>query len=101
MPPLSPPPPRPLLRAGGRGLLGLGLPGLLRAESGSRLKARAKAVIFLHQFGGPSHHDTFDMKPAAPDVIRGEFKPITTSVPGLHICERLPRTAGVMDRVTL
>jgi hypothetical protein len=101
MTPLSSPSRRDLLRVGGLGLLGFGLPGLLRAESGSRLKARAKAVIFLHQFGGPSHHDTFDMKPAAPDAIRGEFKPIATKVPGLQVCERLPRTANVMDKVTL
>jgi hypothetical protein len=86
---------------GGLGLLGLGLPGLLRAAEHGRRKARARAVIFLHQFGGPSHHDTVDMKPAAPDAVRGEFKPIVTSVTGLQICERLPRLARVMDKVTL
>jgi hypothetical protein len=74
---------------------------LLRAESHSSHKARAKSVIFLHQLGGPSHHDTFDMKPAAPDNIRGEFKPIATRVPGLQVCERLPRVAQIMDKVTL
>jgi hypothetical protein len=93
---------RHLLKVGGLGLLGLHLPGLLRAaERGGNRKARAKAVIFLHQFGGPSCHDTFDMKPAAPDAVRGEFKPIASSLPGLSVCERLPRTARVMDKVTL
>ncbi len=58
-------------------------------------------MIFLHQWGGPSHHDTFDMKPAAPAEIRGELKPIATRVPGVQVCERLPRMAGLMDKVTL
>ena len=89
---------RHLLTVGGLGFLGLGLPSLLRAE---KPKARAKAVIFLHQFGGPSHIDTFDMKPAAPDSIRGELKPIATKVPGIQVCNLLPRMAKVMDKVTL
>src|SRR5262245_24134177 len=89
---------RRLLSVGAIGLLGLGLPGLLRAGGG---KARAKSCIFLHQYGGPSHHDTFDMKSTAPDNIRGEFQSIPSRVPGLVVCERLPRVAGVMDRVTL
>ncbi len=91
-----------LLKVGGAGLLGLSLPDLLRAEgSGGKHKVRAKSVIFLHQYGGPSCHDTFDMKPTAPEQIRGEFKPIATNVAGMPICERLPRMAGVMDKVTL
>jgi uncharacterized protein (DUF1501 family) len=93
---------RHLLQVGGFGLLGLHLPGLLRAaERSSRRKPRAKAVILLHQYGGPSHVDTIDMKPAAPDAIRGEFKPIATKVPGITICERLPRLAQVADKFTL
>lgn len=93
---------RNLLRVGGLGFLGLGLPGLLRAaEGGSQRKARANAVIFLHQFGGPSHIDTFDMKPAAPDNIRGEWKPIATNVPGLQVCELLPEMAKVADKFAL
>ena len=91
---------RQLLGIGGS-LMGLSLSSLLRAEGRSRHKARAKSVIFLHQYGGPSHHDTFDMKPAAPAEIRGEFKPIATKVPGLQICERLPRLAQLMDRCSL
>ena len=91
---------RQLLQVGGAGLFGLSLPGLLAAsERSSARKAKARAVIFLHQFGGPSQTDTFDMKPNAPDNIRGEFKPIATRVPGLQVCERLTRFAHVMDKV--
>lgn len=89
---------RSLLRIGGLGLAGLSLPQTLRAEtlsqgqtSAPRLKARAKNVIFLHQHGGPSHIDTFDMKPSAPDGIRGEFHPISSSLAGVPITEHLPR----------
>jgi hypothetical protein len=91
---------RQLLQVGGAGLFGLSLPGLLgAAERSSRRKAKARAVIFLHQFGGPSQTDTFDMKPGAPDAIRGEFSPVATRVPGLQVCDRLPRMARVMDKV--
>jgi hypothetical protein len=92
---------RRLLQVGGVGLLGLSLPGLLRAAGRGGRKVRARSVIFLHQYGGPSCHDTFDMKPAAPDAIRGKYKPIPTKLGGVSICELLPRTAQVMDRVTL
>src|SRR5207247_52903 len=93
---------RHLLQVGGVGLLGLGLPGLLQAaERTKKNKSRAKAVIFLHQFGGPSHVDTFDMKPSAPEVLRGEFKPVATKAPGLMVCERLPGMARVADKFTL
>jgi hypothetical protein len=91
---------RRLLQVGGLGLIGL--PGLLRAaEGGAKRKPRARAVIFLHQWGGPSHHDTFDMKPNAPEAIRGEFKPIATNLPGVQVCDRLPGMARVMNKVTL
>lgn len=91
---------RHLLRIGGTGLMALSLPHLLRAD-GTASKAKARSVIFLHQWGGPSHHDTFDMKPSAPEAVRGQYKPISTSLPGLHVCELLPRTARVMHKVTL
>src|ERR1051326_7424625 len=68
------------IKVGGLGLLGLTLPGLLRAEahsSPSQLKqARVKSVVFLFQYGGPSHLDMFDMKPGAPESIRGPHKQI-------------------------
>lgn len=93
---------RSLLRLGGLTWLGWRFPGLLRGSGhAANPKARARSVIFLHQYGGPSHHDTFDMKPAAPAAIRGEFKPIATNVPGIQICERLPQVARIADRFTL
>jgi hypothetical protein len=93
---------RSLLRAGGAGLLGLSLPRLLQAqERAASLPAKAKSVVFLYQFGGPSHVDTFDMKPEAPDGVRSHFGQISTSQPGVEICDQLPETAKVMDKVTL
>src|SRR4051794_20963846 len=95
---------RAALRVGGMGLLGLTLPGLLRAEDAAaveKLKAKAKSVIFLFQFGGPSHVDMFDMKPEAPEGIRGPHKPIASSAHGIQVSEKLPKTAKIMDKVTL
>jgi hypothetical protein len=87
---------RRLLHAGTAGIAGLALPSLLRAEQVPGPAPRAKHIIFLHQFGGPSHLDTFDMKPDAPSGIRGEFQPITTASPGLFVSEHLPRFATVI-----
>src|SRR5687767_9050002 len=93
---------RHLLKVGGLGLLGLNMPGLLRAAAAKKgPKPKAKSVIFLFQFGGPSHIDMFDRKPNAPEAYRGPLKGIPTSVPGLHVCEGLERTAKIMDKVTL
>ncbi|HMC27364.1 MAG TPA: DUF1501 domain-containing protein, partial [Verrucomicrobiae bacterium] len=64
-------------------------------------QARAKSVIFLYQFGGPSHIDIFDMKPGAPEAFRGIHKPVTTKADGIAISEHLPKLAKVMDKVTL
>jgi hypothetical protein len=89
---------RRILQAGTTGIAGLCLPTLLRAEGKPGSAARAKHIIFLHQFGGPSHLDTFDMKPAAPAGIRGEFHPIATGQPGLSVSEHLPRFATVVDQ---
>lgn len=88
---------RDILRIGAAGFAGLTLPNLLRASPNP--KAKAKHVVFLHQFGGPSHIDTFDMKPNAPDQIRGEFQAIGSAVPGVPITEHLPRFSKVLDRV--
>jgi hypothetical protein len=63
--------------------------------------SKVKSVILLDLFGGPSHLDTFDLKPMAPAEIRGTFKPIATSLTGLHICEHLPRLARWMHRTAL
>ncbi|MBX3748154.1 MAG: DUF1501 domain-containing protein [Verrucomicrobiae bacterium] len=93
------------LKVGGLALLGLHLPTLLRAEDAARragtLKPRIKSVIFLFQYGGPSHLDMFDMKPDAPEAIRGPYRPIASNADGIQVSERLPRTAEIMDRVTL
>src|SRR5688572_21488154 len=83
---------RKLLQVGGLGMLGLTLPGLLQAaEKKGKIRARAKSVIFLYQFGGPSHIDMFDMKPEAPEGIRGPHKPISSNVAGMPVSEKLPR----------
>lgn len=90
---------REILRAGGAGLLGLSLPRLLAAESAAaESQAPAKAVIFLLLFGGPSQLETFDMKPEAPEQIRGPFRPIASRTPELLIGEHLPRTAEISDK---
>jgi hypothetical protein len=60
-----------------------------------------RSCIFLFYYGGPSHIDTYDMKPNAPAEIRGDFQPISTKVPGIQICEHLPRMAQVMDKVAI
>lgn len=94
-------PRRSFLRAGGLGMLGLNLPGLLRAESeAGTLKPRAKSVIFLFQWGGPSHIDMFDMKPDAPAEYRGPYQPKPSSAPGIFVSEKLPETAKWMHRCT-
>lgn len=85
--------------------LGLSLTGLLQARA-AHTKAvdgprPIRACIMLFLYGGPSHLDTFDLKPMAPAEVRGEFKPISTSVPGLQISEHLPRLAPLMKKVAL
>ncbi|MEE3367862.1 MAG: DUF1501 domain-containing protein [Planctomycetota bacterium] len=93
---------RQCLKAGGAGLLGLCHPTWLEArESRPELPVRAKSVIFLFQWGGPSHIDTFDMKPAAPDTVRSPYTPITSAAPDIQVVELLPEMAKRMDRVTL
>jgi hypothetical protein len=106
---------RSLLKVGGLGMLGLTMPGLLRAAETNQqawsanpqpnakqgIKARAKSIIFCYQFGGPSHIDMFDMKPDAPDAVRGPHKPIASNADGIQVSEHLPRVAKVMDKVTL
>jgi hypothetical protein len=84
-----------MVQIGGSAALGLSLPALLRADEGpgGLLKPTADACILIFLDGGPSHLDMWDMKPSAPAEIRGEFKPIATSVPGVQLCEHLPRFA--------
>ncbi len=101
---------RELLRVGGLSLLGLSSLDLARlraavpsdaAPASAGPAGRFRSCIFIFLFGGPSHIDLWDMKPAAPREIRGEFKPIATRTPGIQICEHLPRLAGQMDKVCL
>jgi hypothetical protein len=94
---------RRLIEAAGAGLFGLSLPRLLAAQSASKgntiaLRSRARAVIFINLFGGPSQLETFDLKPDAPEKIRGPFRPIACRTPGLLISEHLPKLAEVSDR---
>jgi Protein of unknown function (DUF1501) len=92
---------RDFLRIGGLALGGLSLPALLRAESDAKVGRSHKAVIMIFLAGGPPHQDMVDLKPEAPEGIRGEFRPIATNVPGLEICEYMPRLARMMDRFAL
>lgn len=92
---------RQTLQAAGAGLLGLNLPLLMAAEDVATGPARAKSVIFLFLFGGPSQLETFDMKPEAADTIRGPFRPIAARTPDLRICEHLPKTAQISDRLAI
>src|SRR5262245_18241583 len=102
------------LRIGGLALGGLALPDILRAQAVARSGDRAttggdrattvtpaKGVIMVLLPGGPTHLDTFDPKPDAPAEIRGEFRPIATNVPGMAICEQMPRLARMADKFTL
>jgi hypothetical protein len=88
-------PRRSFLQAGSISALGLSLTnvGLLRAAATTSVKRKPKTVIFLFLTGGPSQHDTFDMKPDGPSEFKGEFKPIATRTPGIRICEHLPLLA--------
>lgn len=103
---------RELLHAGGLGLTGLGLSQFLalrdaHAETivenaiGAANFGKAKRCLLLYLYGAPSQLETFDMKPNAPLEIRGTMQPISSVVPGLDVCEYLPETAKIMDRVTV
>ena len=98
---------RRLLKVGGLGALGLTLPELLRAEAegegagAGKGPAPIRSCILVFYYGGPSHIDTVDMKPKAPAEVRGTFGSIATSAPGLRVCEHLPHTARVMDRLAI
>jgi hypothetical protein len=88
------------------GLFGLTLPQLLQlearaADAGKGNGRKANSVILIWLAGGPSHLDMWDLKPNAPDGIRGEFKPIATRADGIEIAEHLPKMAAVMDRCTI
>src|SRR3982750_2929058 len=93
---------RDFLHAGSLATLGLGLPGLRALEARGAVARDADVnCILLFLVGGPSHLDTWDMKPDAPEEIRGPFRPIPTRVPGVSISEVFPRLATQMDQVAL
>ncbi len=100
---------RRLLQFAGGGYLGLNLGGLWAAQAAATMASAAPATagkpirscILVFYYGGPSHLDTYDLKPSAPAEVRGEFNPIATAVPGIQICEHLPRMAKLMHKVAL
>jgi uncharacterized protein (DUF1501 family) len=95
---------RSFLQVGYSSLLGLGLPRLVAARAAAGAggtTGRARSVIVILLSGGLGQHDSFDMKPEAPDAIRGEFKPIDTAVPGIRICEHLPKLAARAKRLAI
>src|SRR5436190_21089579 len=89
---------RSLLQVGALSAFGLSLPRLF-AEAEKQATRKDVNVILLWMGGGPSNIDTFDMKPAAPQEIRGECKPIATNLPGVTVCEHLPKMAKQMHRI--
>jgi len=94
-------PRRGFLRIGALGLGGLTLHGLLRAEAEAGVKSSHKSVILIYLVGGPPHQDMFDLKPDAPKEVAGPWKPTATNVPGITICEALPRLAQIMDKLVV
>ena len=92
---------RSFLQIGALAMGALSLPALLRAEQQQNGTRSSKSIIMVYLSGGLSHHDSFDMKPDAPDEVRGEFRPIATRVPGMQMSEYLPRLAGMMDKLAV
>src|SRR5262245_2084271 len=94
---------RDMLRYTGLTALGLGLADWCRtsAHAGTPAGQRPRSCILLWLDGGPSHLETFDVKPDAPADVRGPFRTIATNVPGISLCELLPRTARVTDRLAI
>jgi hypothetical protein len=92
---------RALVQVGGLGAFGIRLVDLLAARSNASEPSPIKSVVLLWLWGGPSHLDTFDMKPTAPLEYRGPFEPIQTKVPGLSFCELLPNLSKVADKIAI
>ena len=93
---------RDLLQVGSLGLLGLTVPSLIRQASAGGLRpGAAKSCLLFFLDGGPGQHDMWDMKPNAPAQVRGEFKPIRTTVPDIHVCEGLPELSRQMHHLSL
>ncbi len=92
---------RGFLQIGGAALGGLALTDILRLEAAAGVGQSHKAIINIYLPGGPSHIDMWDLKPEAPVEIRGEFRPISTNVPGIQICELFPKIAQMMDKFVI
>lgn len=93
---------RDFLRVGALAGIGLSLPKFLEMDAlGDVTPAKGKSAIYVRLSGGPSHMDTFDLKPNAPDTHRGEFKEISTNVPGIRISEHLPKLAQCADKFAI
>ena len=92
---------RDFFRIGGLAISGLTLPKLLQAEQASAGRATGKSIINIYLAGGPTHLDTFDLKPTAAREFRGEFQPIPTNVPGMQICELMPKLSQVGDKFSV
>ena len=90
---------RNFLRIGALGFGGLALPNILQAEQEQGIGRSQKSIIMIYLPGGPPHQDMFEIKTEAPSEIRGEFQPIRTNVPGIEICELLPKMASIMDKL--
>lgn len=92
---------RSFLQVGSLALGGLALPQLFQAEAASPRRSRQNSVIMVYLSGGMAHQDTVDLKPAAPKEVRGEFRPLSTNVPGIQVCELLPRLARCADKYAI
>jgi len=93
---------RDVLRVGGLAFAGLTLADVLRLRANAAPgSGRGKSVIMIWMRGGPSHIDSYDMKPDAPAEVRGEFKPIRTNVSGIQVCEHMPKHAQMMDKLAV
>jgi uncharacterized protein (DUF1501 family) len=92
---------RSFLKVGALGFGGLTLPQLLKAEAAAGIRSSPKSVILIYLVGGPPHQDLFDLKPHAPKEFAGPWRPTATNVPGVRICEALPRLARLMDKLVI
>src|SRR5437868_1466907 len=93
---------RNFLRAGMLGLAGLSLGDVLRLRAQQPdVGVSRKSVIMIYLPGGPAHQDSYDMKPDAPVEVRGEFRPTRTNVPGMEICDLMPRQAQMADQFSI
>jgi hypothetical protein len=90
---------RAFLKLGGLAMGGVSLADILLAEAAAPTRRMHKSVIMIFMPGGPSHIDLYDLKPNAPVEVRGEFRPIRTAVPGISVCEHLPKLARIMDKL--